>query len=278
MVLYTRDEGVLVKGLYTAFLRSVENGFVFTGEAHDFWEIMYCIKGSAVVSTGDKVLTLQKNQIIFFHPMEFHSFRVEKENPSEFFIASFEVDGNLIRGFKNKMFNLTDKQIYMIKEIIGMFSFNDRSEEQEKLIENLKRFREIPYSMTIVINRIENFFVSLSKGNEALYQPIKNNETEIYLNALRIIDEMTGEKLTVLNLAEKCNVSTAHLKNLFKKYSGMGVHRYILKNKILLAKQMLIENYTVTEISDRLGFASQSYFSTAFKRETGQAPTEYIKQ
>ena len=42
----------------------------------------------------------------------------------------------------------------------------------------------------------------------------------------------------------------------------------------------LIENsaYTIAEISDMTGFASQSYFSTAFKAYTGMTPSQYKKQ
>jgi len=35
---------------------------------------------------------------------------------------------------------------------------------------------------------------------------------------------------------------------------------------------------TIAEISDLTGFASQSYFSTAFKNATGMTPSQYKKQ
>ena len=39
----------------------------------------------------------------------------------------------------------------------------------------------------------------------------------------------------------------------------------------------LIEStpYTIAEISDMTGFASQSYFSTAFKNYSGMTPSQY---
>ena len=41
--------------------------------------------------------------------------------------------------------------------------------------------------------------------------------------------------------------------------------------------QLLNEGYTVTYISEKLGFLNQGYFSYVFKRETGFSPTEYVK-
>ena len=41
------------------------------------------------------------------------------------------------------------------------------------------------------------------------------------------------------------------------------------------AKQMLSEGEPVTTVADSLGFSSQNYFSTAFKRKTGVSPSEY---
>ncbi|MBQ9940468.1 MAG: helix-turn-helix transcriptional regulator [Clostridia bacterium] len=62
---------------------------------------------------------------------------------------------------------------------------------------------------------------------------------------------------------------------MFGKYNGLGIHEYILKNKIFLAKQMLRDGFSVTETSDKLSFSSQNYFSTAFKREVGISPGKY---
>ena len=45
-----------------------------------------------------------------------------------------------------------------------------------------------------------------------------------------------------------------------------------------MARRYLSETgMTIAEISDKLGFSSQRYFSTAFKRATGLSPSEFRK-
>ena len=71
-------------------------------------------------------------------------------------------------------------------------------------------------------------------------------------------------------------VSRALLYNKMKAITGAGAKEYITRIRIEKAKS-LIENssMTIAEISDMTGFASQSYFSTAFKNATGHTPSQY---
>ena len=65
--------------------------------------------------------------------------------------------------------------------------------------------------------------------------------------------------------------------NIFDKYAGISVHKYLLKLKINVAKKLLQDGGQVSVVAENLGFASQSYFSKAFKRETGFTPSDFAK-
>ena len=52
----------------------------------------------------------------------------------------------------------------------------------------------------------------------------------------------------------------------------------LTKLKIDKAKQLISEDiYTVTEISEILGYSTIHYFSRHFKRITGMSPSQYAK-
>ena len=61
-----------------------------------------------------------------------------------------------------------------------------------------------------------------------------------------------------------------------KAITGAGTKEYIIKIRIEKAKS-LVENTSlaIAEISEMTGFASQSYFSTAFKNYTGMTPSQF---
>ena len=79
--------------------------------------------------------------------------------------------------------------------------------------------------------------------------------------------------------AEHLKISTSYLSRLFKKETGTAFGEYVNKIKIEEAASLLLyTEYTDTEISNLLGFSSQSYFIKIFKKHTGTTPKKYKKQ
>ncbi len=79
-------------------------------------------------------------------------------------------------------------------------------------------------------------------------------------------------------LCRELGMSRAALFNRMKAITGAGVKEYITRLRIEKAKNLIEStNLTIAEISEMTGFASQSYFSTAFKNYTGMTPSQYKK-
>lgn len=97
----------------------------------------------------------------------------------------------------------------------------------------------------------------------------------IQLNQI-IADNISNPDLDQRLICRELGVSRALLYNKMKAITGGGAKEYITRIRIEKAK-VLIETtpYTIAEISDMTGFASQSYFSTAFKNYTGMTPSQY---
>ena len=63
---------------------------------------------------------------------------------------------------------------------------------------------------------------------------------------------------------------------MFKNYTGLAPAQYISQLKIQKAKELLsVTNKTVKEIAFDLGFESVDYFSTQFRKQTNQTPTQF---
>lgn len=84
------------------------------------------------------------------------------------------------------------------------------------------------------------------------------------------------EKLNIETLASTFGYSKYYLSRKFKQETGMGIREYIKKIKIEKAKNLLLfEKYSIQEISEMLGFHSQSYFGEIFHEMTGMTPGEF---
>ncbi len=86
-------------------------------------------------------------------------------------------------------------------------------------------------------------------------------------------------RISLEETAEHLKISSSYLSRLFKKETGIAFGEYVNKLKIEEAASLLLyTEYTDTEISNLLGFSSQSYFIKIFKKHTGTTPKTYKKQ
>ncbi len=76
------------------------------------------------------------------------------------------------------------------------------------------------------------------------------------------------------HLSEKLNYDYKYLSNLFSEVKGITIERYIILNKIELAKELLLYNeLTLTEIAEKLHYSNVAHLSNQFKKVTGLTPT-----
>ena len=92
---------------------------------------------------------------------------------------------------------------------------------------------------------------------------------------MTVLENNVTKPLSVPEIAKMCNMSEINLKKTFSKYSGMGVIKYFNRLKIAEATEMIKNGMSVAETAAALGFANQNYFSTVFKRITGNSPGFY---
>jgi len=70
-----------------------------------------------------------------------------------------------------------------------------------------------------------------------------------------------------------------HLNRLFMKHVGTSVHKYILNIRINEAKKLLLTTeQSLTYIAEKVGFNSNTHFSSYFKQVIGISPLEFRKQ
>ncbi|MBQ6863206.1 MAG: helix-turn-helix domain-containing protein [Clostridia bacterium] len=94
---------------------------------------------------------------------------------------------------------------------------------------------------------------------------------------MQYINENLSQKISVAVLAGHCGISADYLSQIFKKEIGENLSTYILRQKLEKAKTMLLNGYSSKDICTEVGFSSQAYFVTAFKRFYNMTPSEYVK-
>ena len=98
----------------------------------------------------------------------------------------------------------------------------------------------------------------------------------VFVKFQRYVRSHIYEPLALEDIAEALCISKSHLSHTIKKETGETVHKWILKEKIGMAKLMLSrKSYCMNEIWDPLGFCSQSHFAKCFRQITGMTPSQF---
>jgi AraC-like DNA-binding protein len=81
------------------------------------------------------------------------------------------------------------------------------------------------------------------------------------------------EPLTLEEVAREACYSPFHLSRVFKRETGLPVHRYLNRLRLLAALEELDQGRDLTRVALSVGFSSHSHFTFAFHREFGVAPS-----
>ena len=71
-------------------------------------------------------------------------------------------------------------------------------------------------------------------------------------------------------------MSPSYVGSIFKKIKNTSISKYITFLRINKAKELLsFTSIPIMEISEKVGYSNQYYFSASFKKVNGLTPTEY---
>lgn len=93
---------------------------------------------------------------------------------------------------------------------------------------------------------------------------------------IQYIERHLEEPVVLKEMAGSLGYTDYYLSRRFKAETGMSVSSFIKERRLERAKFMLkTSKMPIHEISDRLQFNSQSYFTAQFRKKYGIQPTEY---
>lgn len=97
--------------------------------------------------------------------------------------------------------------------------------------------------------------------------------------AMDAFHKAPAERWTVEALASAAGMSRTSFAVQFQKLMLMSPMEYVTSWRMELAKKVLRqENTTVTDAAESAGYASDSAFARAFKKETGETPAAFQKE
>ena len=270
-----------ISKIVTVHYYEFDKNFVFDGELHDFWEMVYIDKGRVEVRRDEDTLILSQGELLFHAPNEFHSIKALDSAPN-FFVVSFVCHSALMVYFK-KYHTVLDKTLRafissVVSEAESTYMIPKNDPTLKKLVH-----RELPPigGEQLIKTYLEQFMIFLirnivKRDNSSVFPSKESMETHLVSSAKQLLAENADKTFRVHDLCSALGYSKSYLSKLFCEQTGETIANYAVKQKIKLAKQMIREgNDTFAEISDKLSFDNPQYFSRVFKRITGMTPSEF---
>lgn len=104
-------------------------------------------------------------------------------------------------------------------------------------------------------------------------------DDEFMQRVTELVKQHLGKDLTIDILCAEVNMSRTSFYNKIKALTGIAPNDFIRNIRMKEAALLLqSQRYTVSEVSDKMGFADPKYFTDTFKKFYGVPPSVYMKQ
>lgn len=264
---------ITVEALVAIYDEIRPRNFDFSGEMHDFWELVCVLDGEAIATADERIYTLRRGQALLHRPMEFHRIRTTADSEAHLLLLSFQAAGDGMPALAGTVFPLGEQELHQLQTVGECFK------QVQALLSGGRPEPALRRAETVAAVEMERFLLSAEARMPATQMPLtRPQQADTYEAVIRYMQAHIAEPLTLQQLAHGCRLSPSTLKRVFALYCDRSVMAYFRSMKIRCARQLLEQGKTIQAVSRQLGFSEVTYFHTVFKRETGLPPGQFRRQ
>lgn len=128
-------------------------------------------------------------------------------------------------------------------------------------------------TMDLIFYALNNF-----SKKEKTFDFLNDEDIKRIKQAKKIMEEQFQEKITIALLSKKVAINEYKLKKGFKELFNTTIHLYLKKLRLNKAVEYLrTKEYSIKEVSQMVGYSSQSSFTYAFSKEYEILPRDLLK-
>lgn len=247
---------------------------------HDFYEIYFLLSGDVTYTIESRLYQVMPGEMLLISPRELHQVCIRPEM-SAYERYTLWADPQLLRRLSSERTDLTrcfDPGRPNYGNLLKL------KPEEQQLIQSLfealwQEYDSAGYGSDLLRESIlTQLLVAVNRMAEQDSGRFEESSRSSRMVAATVeyINQHYGDPLSLDLLAEQCFVSKYHLSHEFNRQVGTSVHRYILKKRLLNARQLMAEGEAPSRVYNRCGFGDYAGFYRAFRAEYGVAPKEYF--
>jgi len=280
------NEDIVIEGFNSIYYFEFSKDFNHEPEQHDFWEMVYVDSGSVNAITNGVGCTLSQGQVIFHEPMEPHAHVSDSRVANSMLVVSFTCHSPVMQTFRGKTFTL-DKTSKMLLSLFLEEAKNALGDVPSDYTDrkNLTFSTEVFGSSQLLACHLTEFLIKLVRSGSSITTRVtySKQSRDIANNSIceLVCEYMKKNLYSDITLKELCEIflmGKTQMCKIFRECTGKSPMEYYASLKIHEAKKLLREKqYSISQLSDIMGYSSIHTFSRAFKTSTGLSPMAYIK-
>jgi len=218
-------------------------------------ELIIAASGSCVL--GEREITISNHLLMMIPAGVPHSFRASGSKSMRHFTIKFRASPEVFRELPAMSLKSHDH------------GFCQRVGDQMRTVIEERQLRPWGFEQTTA-QRVAT--IILEAVRTSLQPEDKDQVRGLIDKACKYMAVNHGRSLSVMEVADHCDLRTDSLCRLFRKHLRTSPGRYLQDLRIQHAKALLRSGYTVTECASRSGFSSIHYFSRLFRATEGTSP------
>ena len=246
---------------------------------HDFYEL-YCFVGGEVNYVVEGLsYSLEPGDILLISPSELHKMSATTFLKYERYVLWMS------ESFLKRLSSSSSDLLLPFNRAAksGENLFRLPKTEKERALTLLKECYSLSsrnggYGNDILADgKIAELLIMLETEN-SIGKRTKSGDDDVKNKLLLYINEhLTDPELSVERIANSVFLSKSRIMHVFKDSVDCPVHKYIIKKRLVLAKEYLAKNEHVIDVYEKCGFSDYNSFFRSFKKEYGITPKEYAK-
>ena len=248
---------------------------------HDFYEVYFLLAGDVTYTIESRLYRVMPGDMLLINPRELHQVCIRPEM-SAYERYTLWVDPKLLRRLstaRTDLFQCFDPNRPNYGNLLKL------DPEEQRLVHSLfgalwREYNSSGYGSDLlresVLSQLLVEVNRMAERDSGQYED-SSRSSRMVAAAVEYINLHYGEPLSLDLLAEQCFVSKYHLSHEFNRQVGTSVHRYIIKKRLLNARQLMAEGLPPSQAYGQCGFGDYPGFYRAFRSEYGVSPREYAR-
>lgn len=244
---------------------------------HSFFEFHYILDGRVNTTADDTENLIESGEFYLISPKTYHS-HIQALSSKHIGIA---LRWEFIQVQKNKNLNCSDLK-NILETLLGAKPIPIRDDNSiitmiDKIINSYNSGSSIIemqilfYQMVVVISK----FYQINPNN-SIDVNTSFLEKNIINTAIQFIEENYMQDINVYEVAKSVHLSYSQLLRLFKKHTNETVNQYINSYRLKKSQMLLrCSSKPVGLIAIEVGFGSEIYFCSIFRKNFNMTPKEY---